>query len=494
MAVLTSDEEKVNVLLLEGTVTKRTDSECDVDRNDEDRDISTEVSQRRRQTKRRTWKNVFVIGFAFMISFSAYGGLQALQSSINCNEGLGFASLITVYMSLILSGLFLPNAVIRLLGVKWTIVGCTACYIVYPLANFRPSWYTMIPASVVVGLAASPLWTSEGIYVSASAYILADVSDSENPGAMLGKVFGFTGFLFYMYGIFGNFISATVYRELLTPEERHHEEPGIVYTCGASNCRDTNGNSTSYCYPPPLSATAVVLVIFIALYVVAILMLLFFLDKLPEDKEQRIKDTPLLASTVQTMILWKDCRMWMLVPIMMSDGLRLGVFNGDFNESYVSCGIGVEYVGYVGLCTSITQTLASYPSGLLTKYIGRLSQLAFGVALDSVLIIVMLLWDPDDRVELYFLIAAGWGVAHILIIVQLKAFLGLFYPDNPSAAFANFHLWSAVGTCVSFAMSLMFCVSTKLYILIGFQLIALALYAVVECMFKKSEIGKPGSL
>ncbi|XP_070561133.1 protein unc-93 homolog A-like [Ptychodera flava] len=494
MAALTLDEEKVNVSLLEGTVTKRTDSKGDVDRNVDDRDISTETSHRLRKTKRRNWKNVFIIGFAFMISFSAYNGLQALQTSINCDEGLGFASLITVYMSFILSGLFLPNAVIRLLGVKWTIVGCTACFIVYPLANFRPSWYTMIPASVVVGLAASPLWTSEGIYVSASAYILSDASDSENPSAMLGRVFGFTGFLFNLHGIFGNFISATVYRELLTPEERHHEEPGVMYTCGASNCRDTNGNSTSYCYPPPLSATAVILVIFIALYVIAILMMLFFLDKLPKDKEKRIKDTPLLASTVQTMILWRDYRLWMLVPIMMSDGLRVGVFNGDFNESYVSCGIGVEYVGYVGLCTSITQTLASYPSGLLTKYIGRLSQLAFGVALDSVLIIVMLLWDPDDRVELYFLIAAGWGVAQTLIIVQFKSFLGLFYPDNPSAAFANLYLWGAVGTCVSFAMSLMSCVSTKLYIVFCFQLIALALYAVVECMFKKCEKGKPDSL
>ncbi|XP_070561131.1 protein unc-93 homolog A-like [Ptychodera flava] len=285
-----------------------------------------------------------------------------------------------------------------------------------------------------------------------------------------------------MRGIFGNFISATVYKELLTPEQRHHDEPGVVYTCGASNCRDTNGNSTSYCYPPPLSVTGVILVIFIVFYVIAFLMLSFLLDKLPKEKDKS-EDTHLLSATFKTISLWKDYRMWMLVPIIMSGGLRLGVLNGDFNESYVTCGIGVEYVGYVVLFTSITQTLASYPSGLLTGYIGRLSQLAFGVALDSVLIIVMLLWDPDDRVELYFLIAAGWGLTDALIFVQIRCFIGLFYPDKPSAAFANFHMWSAVGSCVSFAMSLMFCVSTKLYVIFCFQLIALALYAVVEYIF-----------
>ncbi|XP_070561128.1 protein unc-93 homolog A-like [Ptychodera flava] len=482
MMAVAANEQKVNLLLEEGTVRKRTDSEGDLDSNVEDSNYSPEVSQRRRKIKRRIWKNIFVLGLAFMVSFSAFDGLQALQSSINCNEGLGFASLITLYISFIFSGLFLPNAVIRLLGVKWTIVFCMACYMMYSLANFRPDWYTLIPTSVVVGLAAGPLWTSQSVYVSASAYIFAEVSDKETPDSMLGKLFGVISSIYYMRGIVGNFISATVYRELLTPEQRHHEDPGIVYTCGASNCRDTNGNSTSYCYPPPLNVTSVILVVFTAVYVIAFLMLSFFLDKLPKEKDKS-EDIHLLSATFKTISLWKDYRMWMLVPIIMSGGLRLGVLNGDFNESYVTCGIGVEYVGYVVLCTSITQTLTSFPSGLLTKYIGRLSQLAFGVVLGCVLIIMMLLWDPDDRVILYYLIAAGWGVTDALIKLQIRSFIGLLYPDKPSAAFANFHLWNAVGSSVSFAMSLMFCVSTKLYLLFCFQLIALALYAVVECVF-----------
>ena len=91
-----------------------------------------------------------------------------------------------------------------------------------------------------------------------------------------------------------------------------------------------------------------------------------------------------------------------------------------FLQSYVSCGIGVQYVGYTTLGNSIVLVVTAFISGRLTRYIGRFSQLAFGMILDFALIIVMLLWKPDDQIAVYFFVAAGWGFAEALIYVQVR--------------------------------------------------------------------------
>ncbi len=47
-----------------------------------------------------------------------------LQSSLNSDEGLGTASLSTIYFTLVISSMFLPPILIEKFGTKWTIVIC----------------------------------------------------------------------------------------------------------------------------------------------------------------------------------------------------------------------------------------------------------------------------------------------------------------------------------------------------------------------------------
>lgn len=61
----------------------------------------------------RIWKNVLVIGFAFMIHFTAFWGTSNLQSSVNADDALGTFTLAAIYASLIISNVFLPTMVIR---------------------------------------------------------------------------------------------------------------------------------------------------------------------------------------------------------------------------------------------------------------------------------------------------------------------------------------------------------------------------------------------
>ena len=52
----------------------------------------------------KIYKNLLLISSAFLFVFTAFQALSNLQSSINCDEGLGLASLSTIYATLILSG------------------------------------------------------------------------------------------------------------------------------------------------------------------------------------------------------------------------------------------------------------------------------------------------------------------------------------------------------------------------------------------------------
>lgn len=61
----------------------------------------------------RIMKNILMIGFAFMLQFTAFMGASNLQSSVNADDSLGTFTLSAIYGSLIFSNIFLPMLVIR---------------------------------------------------------------------------------------------------------------------------------------------------------------------------------------------------------------------------------------------------------------------------------------------------------------------------------------------------------------------------------------------
>ncbi len=101
--------------------------------------------------KRRIYKNVLTICFTFLLTFMAFVPLQNLQSSLNGSDGIGLASITVIYTFLILSSLFFTPLIINSFGCKWTMFIGTFGYVIFTAANFYPTWFTMIPASVVVG-------------------------------------------------------------------------------------------------------------------------------------------------------------------------------------------------------------------------------------------------------------------------------------------------------------------------------------------------------
>ena len=115
--------------------------------------------------------------------------MQSLQSSLNRVEGLGTICLSVIYGCLMISCLFLPSILIKMLGCKKTITVCFIPYILFMAANLYADWFTMIPASVLVGLAAAPLWAAKCTYLTEMGKRYAEVSMLSEDAA-INRFFG----------------------------------------------------------------------------------------------------------------------------------------------------------------------------------------------------------------------------------------------------------------------------------------------------------------
>jgi hypothetical protein len=104
-----------------------------------------------KRTKRVIIKNLLIVGLSWVFLFTAYSSIANLQSSLNSDGGLGTISLSTIYVSLILSCIFIPTVLIQHLGIKWTIFCSQLTYILFIAANIYPRYYTLIPSAVIIG-------------------------------------------------------------------------------------------------------------------------------------------------------------------------------------------------------------------------------------------------------------------------------------------------------------------------------------------------------
>ena len=109
------------------------------------------ATSKTREIKRRILKNLYVVSFGFLFTFTAFGSLEKLQSSLHSDERLGLTSLIVIYTAFIVSCMFIPSLLIDKLGPKHTLMLSMSGYVTFTLANFYPRYWTLLPTSAILG-------------------------------------------------------------------------------------------------------------------------------------------------------------------------------------------------------------------------------------------------------------------------------------------------------------------------------------------------------
>ncbi|XP_792123.3 protein unc-93 homolog A [Strongylocentrotus purpuratus] len=410
-------------------------------------------------TTRKIYKNLLLISSAFLFVFTAFQALSNLQSSINCVDGLGLASLSTIYASLIVSAMLIPSVMIRHLGLKWTLVLSEACYAIYTAANFYPSWATLIPASVLLGFGAAPLWTAKSTYLTTMAGAYSKLTGETVP-SIVSRFWGIFFFFFQSSQILGNLISSLVFRQ----------ETSFVnstqYKCGSQDCYvETGDENGTYCDPPEESLTYTLLSIYLVSGVIAVVIVVVFVDNLGASR--KIKDQGTFDLFCATARLMKDKKLILIIPLTIYSGLEQAFITGDFTKSYVTCSLGVGWVGYIMICYGVADALCSVLFGRFVKYTGQVPLFCLGAIINLSLIIALFIWEPRyEELPVFFVIAAAWGVADAIWQTQLNALYGILFLDEQEQAYSNYRLWESVGFSVAFAYSNFLCVWIKLTILV----------------------------
>ncbi|OXB57473.1 hypothetical protein ASZ78_009250 [Callipepla squamata] len=363
------------------------------------------------------------------------------MSSLNSEEGLGVASLSVLYAALIISSMFLPPILIKKLGCKWTIAGSMCCYVAFSLGNFYASWYTLIPTSVILGLGGAPLWSAKCTYLT-----IAGNSYAEKAGKIgkdiINQYFGVFFLIFQSSGIWGNLISSLILSQSSNKVEISEEN---LACCGAYDCVSNTANTTALAKPSE-SLVYTLLGVYTASGVLAVLLIIIFLDQIKSDQaetEKEIQKTPSFWSTLlATFQHLKDKRQCLLIPLTMYSGFEQGFLAGDYTKTYVTCALGIHYVGYVMICFSAVNSLCSLLFGKISQFTGRKLLFALGL-------------------------------------------YGVLFEKHTEAAFANYRLWESCGFVIAFGYSTTLRVYIKLYILLAVLMLAMVTYGVVEYLEAK---------
>ena len=73
----------------------------------------------------------------------------------------------------------------------------------------------------------------------------------------------------------------------------------------------------------------------------------------------------------ETILMFKDWKVWFLLPITGLHPFLFAFFNTDISKAFVSCMLGVEFVGYWFTIFGITAALSAFMIGFIAKYTGN---------------------------------------------------------------------------------------------------------------------------
>ncbi|XP_056283607.1 protein unc-93 homolog A isoform X3 [Pseudoliparis swirei] len=338
--------------------------------------------------------------------------------------------------------------------------------------------YTLIPTSVILGLGGSPLWSAKCTYLTISGNAQA-ARDGKRGSDVINQYFGIFFFIFQSSAVWGNLMSSLIFGQDLTivsiPEEQ-------LQSCGAADCGlniSVNGTTTR----PAQTLVWTLVGCYIGVGVLAMIIVAVFLDNIDSEQSSRFRGNrePFCQTFLATFRLLKDWRLVTLIPLTMYSGFEQSFLSGEYTKNYVTCALGIHYVGYVMMCFGASNSLCSFLFGRLARYTGRAALFLFAALANASCIIALLFWKPHpDDFGIFFVFPALWGMADAIWQTQTNALYGILFPREKEAAFANYRMWESLGFVIAFAYSTFICLEYKLYIVLAVLLLSAITYPMVE--------------
>ena len=267
------------------------------------------------------YRNVLGVSVSFWAAFSTMVVLAGLQSSLNADQGLGLATLVLANLVVAVS-VFLSAPAVTMLGTKRGMIAGYVGFLVFALANYYPSWYTLIPGAIAVGFSLGALiWTSIYCHVTAVA-VKSAVVLGEDPRYLMAL---FTGVLTFFYKVGylpGNLISSIVLFN------NGVERSSVVGDNGTCTSTEVANLDKIYVY--------IMLSLFVVFSLVGIVIPVLFVDEIRTDKKV-LTPSDYVALHVKkpvkemfrVLLNWK---MLLMAPIIVYDTLVVSFIIGLYTK------------------------------------------------------------------------------------------------------------------------------------------------------------------
>ena len=294
-------------------------SNTDVLKNTED---DTGLMKRK---KRKLLLNFTALCCVWLFSFTAFCGLQNLQSSIHA--GSGIISLIAVTIGGVISCTIAP-AIISYIGCKGALILSCIGLTMYTVANYYPKPYILITGGGITGLASGLMWTVQGCYITSIGYDYHKLTN-ETLDAVLSKLFGIFFMFFQSTQIWGNLISSVVFQ---------YQDTSLTFSndsfCGSKFCPSNmilinvetgTGNYTMGEVTSPVPSYEIILIsIYLAFTIISLFIVIFALRPIQSSIAE--KNTTLKKQCVSS---WRslvaDLNILLVLPIFLYAGIELVV-------------------------------------------------------------------------------------------------------------------------------------------------------------------------
>lgn len=270
------------------------------------------------------YKNVYASSIAFMLVFSAFVGLQNLQSSLNAT--LGTTSLALIYATFLLVGFVTPGLV-RLLRTKYSLLFGFLCHLVYILTNFYPEFYTLIPSSIVIGIGSGPIWAGMSTHLASVAVIITPYT-LESFKDTISKFTGIFFFIFQLTQILGNVVSSLVLFPYGGGNSSTLTEENL--TEAMDICDNTEAQSVSDVQ------RYILLSIYVGFDLLGIAILVIMVDKLPEESSIEKMKSKISVYCMEPFLdlikLLFSRNMLLLGPLSLYNGMELSFAYSSYTQ------------------------------------------------------------------------------------------------------------------------------------------------------------------
>lgn len=373
-------------------------------------------------------RDVHVLSFAFLLIFLAYGAAQNLESTVNTEDDLGTTSLGILYLSFTFFSL-VASLVVRALGTKNSLILGTTGYWFFIAANLKPTWFTMVPASVYLGFAASIIWVGQGTYLTSTARNHARNSGLHE-GTIIGNFNGEFWGVFASHQVIGNILSLVVLKN------------------------ETGGRT---------SGTTVLFIIFLCIVTLGITLMCFLRKEDSKEEELSLSSSSLRVSLLSlsksVVAPLTDVRMILAIPLIAYSGLQQAFVWAEFTKHVVTPSLGVSGVGGAMAVYGASDAICSLVAGRLTSGLPSITFLVSGGCVIQAFVFIWLLLRQSFQnsttlgVVPLLIISALLGIGDGVFNTQLNALLGILFNHDTEGAFAQLKVWQSASISIVFFLS-----------------------------------------